>query len=91
MVTFRDGCPTGRPDETESKTPSNRTGGSRGTPGVHGHKYSDSWESLLCIWSNREEGMKRKREEDREGEGQVSQKAKQGGTSYRPEDRVTAP
>lgn len=67
MVTFRDGCPSGRPDETESKTSSNRAGRSRGTPGVHGHKSSDSWESLLCIWSNREEGMERKREEDGEG------------------------
>lgn len=33
---------------------------------------------------------KKKRGRQR-GEGQLSQKAKQGGTSYRPEDTVTAP
>lgn len=35
--------------------------------------------------------MERKREEDGEGEVQWSQKAKQGGTSYRLEDTVPAP
>lgn len=81
MVTFRDGCPSGRPDETESKTPSNRASRSRGTPGVHGHKYSDPCESLPCVWSNREERLGRKREEYGDGEEQLSQEAEQGGIS----------